>query len=277
MRAVFVCYSGTGNTRRVCEALMGELAARGHEAELVPLIRGEALPPLTAERIVFAFPVHAFRAPAPVLAAIGALPPSAGRTVFFVRTSGEPLALNHAAVLAPRRILQKKGYRVAGDLHYVMPYNIIFRHTDGMAARMWETVVRRLPADAAAIEAGSGRLPRVGLFGRAAALAVRIEQPAMPLIGRGFSVSEDCVGCGACVARCPERNIRMEGGKPVFGGHCTGCMACAFFCPRDAVRTGILNGWRVNGAYDLTAPPAEDKEVCRYCRKSYLRYFHSYE
>ena len=135
MRAVFVCYSGTGNTRRVCEALMGELAARGHEAELVPLIRGEALPPLTAERIVFAFPVHAFRAPAPVLAAIGALPPSAGRTVFFVRTSGEPLALNHAAVLAPRRILQKKGYRVAGDLHYVMPYNIIFRHADGMAAR----------------------------------------------------------------------------------------------------------------------------------------------
>lgn len=111
-------------------------------------------------------------------------PPRAGR-FFFVRTSGEPLALNHAAVLAPRRILQKKGYRVAGDLHYVMPYNIIFRHTDGMAARMWETVVRRLPADAAAIEAGSGRLPRVGLFGRAAALAVRIEQPAMPLIGRG--------------------------------------------------------------------------------------------
>ena len=85
------------------------------------------------------------------------------------------------------------------------------------------------------------------------------------------------MGCGACAARCPERNIRMEGGKPVFGGHCTGCMACAFFCPRDAVRTGILNGWRVNGAYDLTAPPAEDKEVCRYCRKSYLRYFHSYE
>ena len=200
-----------------------------------------------------------------------------GQKVWFVRTSGEPLALNDAAIVTPRRLLRKRGYLLAGDFYYVMPYNIIFRHSDGMAARMWKIVLSRVGEDAAAMEAGTGSIPRVGPVKRLVSFVLRIEHSAMPWMGKGFRAEESCIGCGTCAAHCPAGNIRMDGGTPQFGGQCFGCMACAFACPKDAVRIGILNGWRVNGGYDFTAPPATDEAVCRYCRRAYLRYFHRWE
>lgn len=186
MNAVFVCFTGTGNTKRVCEALADALRAQGHDVRLELLRADRPCPDVSdADRLIVAFPVHGFNAPSPVLKFLKMLPVHAGGTAYLVRTSGEPLTLNNGAVRAPVRLLEKKGYRVAGDFHYVMPYNIIFRHSDGMA--------------------------------------------------------------------------------------------CAFSCPKDAVRTGVLNGWRVNGGYRFDAPPASDEEVCSYCRKSYLRYYHRSE
>lgn len=43
---------------------------------------------------------------------------------------------------------------------------------------------------------------------------------------KGYYVTEGCVGCGRCVKLCPLNNIRLEGGKPVWGRKCTQCMAC---------------------------------------------------
>ena len=278
MRAVFLYVSGTGNTRRVCEALAGAWRARGHEADCLEL-RGDApIPDLAAyDRIVFGYPVHAFNAPAPALNALRRFPQADGQKVWFVRTSGEPLALNDAAIVTPRRLLRKRGYLLAGDFYYVMPYNIIFRHSDGMAARMWKIVLSRVGEDAAAMEAGTGSIPRVGPVKRLVSFVLRIEHSAKPCMGKSFPAEQSTIGRATCAAHCPAGNIRMDGGTPQFGGQCFGCMACAFACPKDAVRIGILNGWRVNGGYDFTAPPATDEAVCRYCRRAYLRYFHRWE
>ena len=264
MKAIFLYITGTGNTRRVCEALAEAWRSRGHEADCLEL-RGDApIPDLSAyDRIVFGYPVHAFNAPAPALNALRRFPQADGQKVWFVRTSGEPLALNDAAIVTPRRLLRKRGYRLAGDFYYVMPYNIIFRHSDGMAARMWKIVLSRVAGDAAAMEAGTGSIPRVGPVKRLVSFVLRIEHPSMPWMGKGFRTAENCIGCGTWGAHCPAGNILMDGGTPRFGGQCFGCMACAFACPRDAVRIGILNGWRVNGGYDFTAPPATDEAVCR--------------
>ncbi len=278
MNAVFVCFTGTGSTKMVCEAAAEAFRAQGGDARIELLRADRPAPDLSdADRLIVAFPVHGFNAPAPVLRYLKSLPASDGGVAYLLRTSGEPLSLNDAAVLAPARMLRKKGWRVAGDLHYVMPYNIIFRHSDGMASRMWRAVLARIARDAACIAAGEGSLPAVGLWGRTVSAVCRIEHPAAPLIGRGFRVTQACIGCGLCARSCPQGNIRMEGGMPVFGGSCAICMACAFGCPKDAVRTGILNGWRVNGGYDFGAPPASDREVCAYCRQSYLRYYHRAE
>ena len=56
------------------------------------------------------------------------------------------------------------------------------------------------------------------------------------------------------------------------------CARCSFECPTDAFRIGILNGWRVNGAYPLEGGASEEDPGVKnkhewYCRRAYARYF----
>lgn len=280
MKTGFYAFTGTGNTRRVCKMLAEELRAFGTETEINLIRAGEILPsPESYDALVIAFPVHAFNAPTAMLDFLKALPEHTGgeRPVWIVRVSGEPLGLNHAAGILPKRILKGKGYTVKGELAYVMPYNIIFRHSDGMAARMQQDALILAKRDAQTIFRGEGKLYFNGPFRRVVSFVLRIEHPAMPILGKHFKTGKSCTGCGACEKLCPRGNIKVENGKPVFGKSCVGCMACAFGCPQDAIKTSVLNGWRVNGAYAFDGAPAKDDEVGRYCKKAYLKYFHEAE
>ncbi|MQA83687.1 MAG: 4Fe-4S dicluster domain-containing protein [Streptosporangiales bacterium] len=50
------------------------------------------------------------------------------------------------------------------------------------------------------------------------------------------TVTERCVGCGACLLTCPERAIRARGGGLLVAGDlCTGCGECVEICPVDAI------------------------------------------
>ena len=280
MRAVFYVFSGTGNTRRVSEKLAKEWCALGHEAVLADIrVNGEYPDPADFDVVVVGYPVHGFNAPTSVLKFLKSLPKRKGerRPAYLVRSSGEPLRLNDASGITPRRILKKRGFEILGEFHFVMPYNIIFRHSDGMAARMWQDAELLAGEYARTMSGLERKKTGVNVFKRMAAFCVRIEHTAMPFIGHHFKATKSCAGCGACAKLCPQGNITMKDGKPKFARACVGCMACAFGCPKDAIKTGVLNSWRVNGAYTFEGAPATDREVCRYCRKSYLRYFHNAE
>ncbi len=278
MKTLFCIFSGTGNTKRAGLYFADALHELGEETEVV-MIRDDVPMPATEgfDKIIVGYPVHAFNAPKPVLTFLKKLP-AGSVPVYLLRTSGEPSKLNDASGISPKRILKKKGYDVRGEFAYVMPYNIIFRHSDKMAKRMWEAAKMQIPRDALLAHDGGSKLRKVGPVRRTAAAVVRIEHPAMPVLGRGFHIDKKkCVGCAACVSACPRANITMKNGVPKFGGHCVGCMACAFSCPEDAVRISLLNLWRVNGQYSFEGESATDDEVCRYLRKMYLRYFHEAE
>ena len=275
MKIAFYCFSGTGNTLRVTEKLKEELQRNGHTAEIFPIAAEESFAKTEEfDEIVVCYPVHAFNAPAPVLRFLKTMPKGGKKPCFLLRTSGEPLGFNHASGILPKRILRRRGYDIKGELFYVMPYNIIFRHSDGMAARMELAAEKRALSDAESLEKGEGKVFSNGPIRRLVSFVLRIEHPAMKAIGRRFKVTKECVSCGKCARVCPQGNIGMKDGKPKFGKNCAGCMGCSFACPKDAIRIGILNGWRVNGAYSFSGEPAKDEEVCDYCKKSYLRYFH---
>lgn len=277
MRALICVFSGTGNTFAVCKRLLKELSGQGVQADMYSIRSGAETPEIAGyDTLIIGYPVHAFNPPTPVINFLKRLPVAA-IPAYLVRTSGEPLRLNDASGITPRRILRKRGYIVRGEYSYVMPYNIIFRHSAGMAARMWQAAVRRIKMNAREIAAGGGSLKKVNIFRRFVAFVLRIEHTAMPIMGRHFSATDGCVGCGACAALCPQTNISTEGGRPKFGKNCVGCMACSFGCPQDAIRISVLNGWRVNGGYSFEGEPAKDDEVCDYCKKAYLRYFHEAE
>ena len=145
MNILFCVFSGTGNTRRVAETLAARLAEFGHTSDLHMIKNGVPMPAVGGYDLLIAgYPVHAFNAPTAALKFLKQLPPSAGMPVYLLRTSGEPSKLNDASGIEPRRILKKKGYEVKGEFTYVMPYNIIFRHSDGMVARMWQAALARI-------------------------------------------------------------------------------------------------------------------------------------
>ena len=55
-----------------------------------------------------------------------------------------------------------------------------------------------------------------------------------------FTVLFNCTACGACLATCPERCIRVaprDAGVPlmVLEELCTGCGECAEICPAEAI------------------------------------------
>lgn len=283
MKIAFCVFSGTGNTRRVAEKLKGELIARGAESETFPIIKGEPVPDLSGfDVLVVGYPVHAFNAPAPVLKFLKKFKKCKRKMpkkpAYLLRVSGEPLSANEASEILPRRILKRRGWEIKGEFGYVMPYNIIFRHSDKMAARMWQAVENGVGQNAEDILNGKGEVPKIGAWRRFVSFVLRIEHPAMPVIGVSFHAKKKtCIGCGKCAKACPQKNIKMENGKPKFGGSCAACMGCAFTCPVDAIRPSLLNGWRVNGTYKFDGEPATDEEVCSYCQKAYLRYFHERE
>lgn len=275
MKIGFFVFSGTGNTGRVCARAAELMEKAGHETQTV-YITGGTVPPAGFDRIVLGYPVHAFNAPSPVLKFIKNMPRGSA-PVYIMQTSGEALKLNTAATVTPARMLRRRGYDVRGAFWYVMPYNIIFRHSDAMAARMWRAAELRLPKDARSVIDGDRGMYRVGTVSRFVSFVLKIEHTAMPFIGRRFKAEDKCTGCGLCADRCPRGNIAMSGGKPRFGKKCVGCMRCVFNCPSNAVSPSIFKGWRVNGAYDFKAAPAKDGEICRFCGKSYKKYFRAAE
>lgn len=172
--------------------------------------------------------------------------------------------------------MKRKGYVPFSEYHYVMPYNMIFRHTDEMAVRMKNTLEQLASVEAREVLRGvEHKLSKVP-FGRFVAWVVRIEQPAMKVNGRFFKVDGNkCIKCGTCAKNCPVGNIKTDGnGKFSFGGDCVMCTRCSFNCPTNAFDIGMLNGWKVNGRYSYKLPekPEEDKHAW-YCKKAYKRYF----
>lgn len=279
MKIGFFAFTGTGNTLRVCKILAKELEQNDLVCDIKLIKQVTDLQVINDyDKIIIAYPVHGFNTPMPMLDFIKSLPNSTNnKCVYIVRVSGEPLSINHAASIVPKRILKSKGYKVMGEFAYVMPYNIIFRHTDNMATRMENAARLRAKKDVQTIINNNVKLFKNNIFNRLVSFICKIEHPAMPMFGKHYKVTDLCTSCGVCEKVCPVGNITLKDGKPVFGNQCVGCMGCSFHCPHDAIRIAMLDGWRVNGAYNFNTTPATDDEICNYCKKSYLRYFHESE
>lgn len=277
-KAIIYVFSGTGNTKKAVEFYKKEFENNGVVASIYVVKKGFVdLPnPNEFDYVGFAYPVHGFNAPAIMLDLAKALPNADKKEYFVVKTSGEPLSLNNVSSIKMNSILKKKGYIAKSEYHYVMPYNMIFRHTDEMSVKMLDTLTSLVPIEAREVLDGvEHKLKKVPL-GALIAWVFRIEHPAMKVNGKLFKVDANkCVKCGACVKNCPVGNISVdENGKFKFGGDCLMCTRCSFNCPVDAFNIGMLNGWRVNGRYSFKMPEkAETDKHSRYCKRAYERYF----
>lgn len=279
MKIAIFYFSGTGNTEKVANAYKQYFQSQGNDCALFTLPLKEQIDVKQYDLVGVGYPIHSFNAPQLVLKFAKSLPKprkgeTAGRRAFILKTSGEPVKMSRVSSLKLKKILKRRGIYVTNEYQYVMPYNMIFRHTDHTAYVMWETAKKLIPLDCADILNGVERHEKKMPFGNLLAWILRAEHWGAHVIGLNYKAKKDCVGCGLCAKNCPVGNIKMKNGKPKFGSKCTICARCSFHCPKDCIKIGLLNGWRINGAYSFEdGDPNEKNGHENYCKKAYERYF----
>ena len=283
---ILICYfSGTGNTKKVADKFVSCFTEQNHEADAVAVesvFEGKKLTDkfLTqvknADLLGFGYPIHAFNAPAIVLEFAKRLPKLTNKKRAFVfNTSGEPLKLNNISSVKLCKLLKRRNVDVVAEYHYCMPYNIMFRHSDEMAHKMWSVAEQLIPLDVADLLNGKcQRLEKVSCQS-GVAWVMRCEHWGGRLNGRQYKVSDECVHCGKCVNICPTHNITVKNGKFKFGRKCLMCMRCALLCPKNAIKIGWFNKWKVNGPYSFEQPSDHEEQQTynKMLTKSYAKYF----
>ncbi len=62
-----------------------------------------------------------------------------------------------------------------------------------------------------------------------------------PVEGVTVEVTENCIGCGTCLAACGFDAIIIENGLAVHNRQCRGCGRCVTYCPNEGVRITLNN------------------------------------
>ena len=279
MKVAIFYFSGTGNTEKVVRKWKESSESFGVSIDLVKIEKDDFDFSKINEydKIGFAYPIHAFNAPENVWKYAKKFPKiENSKKVFVIMVSGEYMTINHSSSKKLLRILKRRNYVLESDYHYIMPYNMIFRHTEARATRMYETMNKLVPIDAKEyLVDNKPHLIKKHHFVGWFIFLLRIEQWFSGVNGYLFKVNKKkCIKCMKCVNNCPVKNIEYVNGKFKFHGNCLLCTRCSFNCPTDAFSIGILNSWRVNKPYSFK--PVDYQEVDkhkRYCKKSYERYY----
>jgi len=251
---IVAVFSGTGNAARAASLVLGRLTAAGHEASLVDLAAGEALPTLGDEGLlVVCSSTLGFSVPSTVMAALKAAPRSGARVAIAcvcgatMGRRGISGGWSGAASVAALSVLRRRGYRPVGsaDVSYPENWTQVSAPAEG-ADR--EAMLARGDAEATAfadrlIQGESG--PVEGLFlrrnlvtlslGRLVGAIFRLA--ARRLLGRLFVADDACTSCGLCAEACPARAITMRNGLPAWSAGCSACNRCINLCPATAIQT----------------------------------------
>lgn len=252
MKVVLYVFSGTGNTLKVASLIKKYMNADVTVYRVSA--KSQAAPsPEGFDLVGIGYPIHAFCAPEPILKFVKTLPEVAYRRAFIFKSSGEGLHVNDASSQKIIKIMTKKGYDVTLERHVVMPYNMIYRHSDEMAKQMWIYAKAFVKLICDELEGFKREKVKKSFLKYApAGLVGWIETKFAHFHGPMFKVDKNkCIECGRCLKVCPENNIVIKNGKYKFGHDCVLCMGCSFGCPVDAIHVGIFKFWKVNGSYRL--------------------------
>ena len=281
MKIALFYFSGTNNTKLVILKWQEEAKKHNIDIDLFSIEKDE-MPTLGYyDKIGFAYPIHAFNAPEIVWRFAKKLPRLNKVTpLFIIMVSGEYMTINNSSASKLNRILKKKNIILESDYHYLMPYNLVFRHTEQRAYKMYEAMNKIVPIDVTEylVDSKPHHLHKHHLVGWFIFL-LRIEQWFSKVNGKHYKVDmKKCIKCMKCVNECPTHNIEYKDDHFEFKKECTLCARCSFNCPKDAFKIGLLNSWRVNKPYAFKDIDKDEIDRHpRYCKRSYHRYFNEIE
>ncbi len=252
-KAIIYLFTGTGNTLKVGKLYKEYLSEYETFIYVISVNNGQVPNPNDYDLVGFGYPIHAFNAPEPFVKFIKKIPDVQNKKTFIFKSSGEGLHLNDGSSGKSIRILKKKGYNIVQERHIVMPYNIIYRHTDGMAKQMWIYANAMVKLNCIDIVSDKEDNLKVRITRKWFVPILRIEWFWARFHGPFFKVKKKkCINCDKCINSCPMGNITKNSkGKYKFHHKCSLCMKCSFHCPKGAINVGIFRFWKVTGDYHL--------------------------
>jgi NAD-dependent dihydropyrimidine dehydrogenase PreA subunit len=255
-KLLLIVWSGTGNTLRIAGLLRESFARRGIPGDILDIAKDHHVALDDYDIIGLGYPVYAYNAPAVFVRYVRGLGLE-GREIFIFKSSGEPLKFNNASSRRLHRLLSN--CRILGEYHFLMPYNIMFRFPDNLVKQMYQHAEGLSETAVEEIAARRGRPPpRCGVPELLVSILLGIQRFGAFINGPLFWIDRKrCTRCMKCLNECPASNISLKDGFFRFGFKCQMCMRCTLYCPADAVRPGLLNGWRINGPYPFEALMAD--------------------
>lgn len=241
---MIICFSGTGNSRRVARELKKSLGDDILEinAELLRTLDTKPQLKNAGQRIVWVFPVYAWGLPEVVERVMKTvvIPSSADIDHWMVCTCGDDIG--HTQQLW-REVCRGRGWRPMSAFSVAMPNRYVFlpgfKFDDpSVAESKLDAMPGRVARIAQAILA-ERRSADVVVEGAMPGLKSDVLRPLFNkflVSPKGFKVDpKRCTACGTCVKVCPLDNVELCDSKPQWGSNCTFCTACFFFCPQKAI------------------------------------------
>ncbi|MFZ5569536.1 MAG: EFR1 family ferrodoxin [Thermodesulfobacteriota bacterium] len=251
MKIHIVCFSQTGNTRKVAKAIAGVCQEAGHAVKTIAFKKATHADVAAADLVGVGAPCFESQAPTPVREFLRGLPSLEGKKAFVFSTSGG----------APGRVLwdlagplKTKGARVAGGFlcrgtcYYPIPC-LVGRfpgrpdRSDLEQARRFATaLLNHLASDSSGpMKDSRPEAFRHGL-GLYHFMGAILKEPLMRFLMPMPKAGDRCNSCAWCVNECPTKSIRLNP-KPEIAATCIRCYRCLNGCPEQAfsVQWGISN------------------------------------
>ena len=141
---------------------------------------------------------------------------------------------------------------VVYDNMMCMPANMLAEVNDHLAIRLIRIIPEKV--NGALDDILDGRIKRTHFHKSALRKGLTsMENNNSARFAKGFTIAEECSGCGWCAENCPTSNIVIgrETSRPEFLDRCTICMRCIYGCPLHAIRS--RSGMIFKNGFDLDA------------------------
>lgn len=241
---MIICFSGTGNSRMVAEAIQNVT-----DEDIVMFAPGLLQHPefiklnIQDDRVVWVAPVHAWSLPklCSIITKKAQLISDEPVKHHLILTCGDDIGY---ADNIWRKALKKRGWDSGSVYSVQMPNTFVGLKSfdvdsDELAQKKLDAVADRMDFIIDSLDNEDGPVTDV-VRGSWPKFKTYVLNPLFSLImsPSKFHTTDACIGCGRCARNCPVANITMGTGKPKFGNKCTLCFRCYHICHQHAIHYG---------------------------------------
>ena len=216
-------YSSTGNSLYIAQKVKEEL---GGKILFIPTYNGNGS---EFDNLLIVTPIYSFGMPIPVLDLLQHF--EKGRELIVIHNYG---GMKGGSDKMFCEYAEKEGLKVKSIFTLKMPENftLVMSPPNFYKNAILKSADRRITAILNDIAVGKFRIPKKK---RTKEHTYLKNKNNWYLIGKRFSVTENCTKCGKCISLCCAHNISFVDGEITFGENCMACLGCFHRCSAKAI------------------------------------------